>query len=844
MRFLLSLLTIVFFIQSVSAQLRTHPLPSNPIVQKAAAQLKAARLAPYADKMQEEGYSDRSHDCDNIDEAFTSGETLYVDAGDSLKICYNTNIYEVFADISTNLTYGSATITSSASSAISCIVYYADASVSLGMTDTLRVKFCEDIAQTDCFSFFFPLVVKRPDTHTAMPLMTLQQEQTIEITVEDFQLEGDIHRSEVRACGNTLLGNVYNVNFGDSSFVYVASRFAEVDSVCFEICDQFCICDSYTYYFNTVGASAPFPFMDDFSYNGPYPDKTKWLNDEVFVNYTIGYLPPSVGVATFDGLDESGTPRNIGKARSDFLTSNYFTFNASDTDIWLSFWLQNKGYGYPSDPGDSLVVEFKNKNGNWIPQESYNGGNFLNSELPDFEFYKLKIPANNPNTQDTFLFDGFQFRFINIGNTNSIQDIWNLDYVRLDEGEPNGTISDVAFSTLPSGILKRYSSMPFWQFEGNAATELSDSLAYVIRNHFSTTIGINDSEVSHIANPGNTDLGGQFAFVNLPTNIASGDFVNVTREFLPAQFNEVKAGLDALTGADYLTVDRIYNIDINETQASILDVLRNDEVRKTTVFDNYFAYDDGTAELAVSVDGTTQIAAVGFRANYPDQLRGVSFHFPHYEQASVNDLFNLKIWVGSLESEPVYERDLLKPFFVDQVFNDSLQGFTTYRLQNDLNQDVVIDLPAGDFFIGWQNGSVLNPVRIGMDNNPSGALGNQYVSNNGLQWFQTADKGAYMVRALVGSEIPGSTKSKDVLKKEKSITVYPNPSNGQLYFAIPSGNLNDYDLTLMTASGQRLLQQALNASLDISDVGPGIYFLQMIHRETKDMQVERVVVIE
>jgi hypothetical protein len=842
MRFLLSLLTIAFFIQSVSAQLRTHPLPANPTVQKAAAQLKAARLAPYADQMQEEGFNHRSHDCNNIDGAFTSGETLYVNAGDSLSICYNTNIYEVFADASTNLTFGTSVLDTSATSAISCIVYYANASVELGMTDTLRVKFCEDLAETDCFEFFFPLVVKRPDTHTVMPVMTLQQEQTLVISVENFQLEGEIHSTVVQPCGSTLLGQLYNVDFGDSSFVYVASRFAELDSVCFEICDQFCVCDSYTYYFNTLGAAAPFPFMEDFSYNGPYPDKMKWLNDEVFVNNTLGYLPPSVGVATFDGLDESGTPRNVGKARSDYLTSNYFTFSATDTDIWLSFWLQNKGYGYPSDPGDSLVVEFKNKNGVWVSQGNIDGGNFLTSELPDFNYYKFEIPANNPNTQDTFLFAGFQFRFVSIGNTNSIQDIWNLDYVRLDEGEPNGTFDDVAFSTLPSGILKRYSSMPFWHFEGHAATELSDSLSYVIRNHFPTTIGINDSEVSHIANPGNIDLGGPFAFVTLPTNIPSGDSVNIIRALLPAQFDELKTGLEDLAGADYLTVERRYNIEINETQASIQDVLRNDEVRKTTVFDNYFAYDDGTAELAVSVDGTTQLAAVGFHANVSDSLRGVSFHFPHYEQASVNDLFNLKIWVGSLESTPVFEWDLIKPFFVDQIYNDSLQGFTTYRLQNDQGEDVVIGLPVGDFFIGWQNGSSLNPVRIGMDNNPSGAFGNQYVSNNGEQWFPTADKGAYMVRALVGSEIPGSTKSKDALEKEKRITVYPNPAKGQLHFIIPSGNLADYDLTLMATSGQKLLQQRLSAHLDISHVAPGIYFVQLINRDTKEMQVERVVV--
>ena len=50
------------------------------------------------------------------------------------------------------------------------------------------------------------------------------------------------------------------------------------------------------------------PFYDDFSYAGPYPNPSLWLDQYVFVNNTKGVAPPTIGVATFDGLNQFGYP--------------------------------------------------------------------------------------------------------------------------------------------------------------------------------------------------------------------------------------------------------------------------------------------------------------------------------------------------------------------------------------------------------------------------------------------------------------------------------------------------------------------------------------------------------
>src|SRR5690349_317883 len=39
--------------------------------------------------------------------------------------------------------------------------------------------------------------------------------------------------------------------------------------------------------------------LDDFSYAGPYPDSSIWLDKYVFVNRNYAYSPPTIGVATF-----------------------------------------------------------------------------------------------------------------------------------------------------------------------------------------------------------------------------------------------------------------------------------------------------------------------------------------------------------------------------------------------------------------------------------------------------------------------------------------------------------------------------------------------------------------
>jgi len=179
------------------------------------------------------------------------------------------------------------------------------------------------------------------------------------------------------------------------------------------------------------------PFIDDFSNNTDYPDQTKWLDNKVFVNNNFCLNPYTIGVATFDGLNEQGNPYNNSFANAqggcDTLTSfpiNLYTkpqggtYGLSDS-IVLSFYYEKKGLGDAPELADSLLLDFYNPStGLWARQWGVAGGT---TGGQDSVFNLVNIILNNA----AYYQDGFQFRFRSYGAQTGNLDIWHLDYVRL-----------------------------------------------------------------------------------------------------------------------------------------------------------------------------------------------------------------------------------------------------------------------------------------------------------------------------------------------------------------------------------------------------------------------------
>ena len=160
----------------------------------------------------------------------------------------------------------------------------------------------------------------------------------------------------------------------------------------------------------------------------PVSDQQKiWLDSYAFHNYTMAYNPWSIGVATFDGLDENGFPYAIGTTTSgpaDYLTSKPIDMSgvSSADSVYFSFLYQAQGLCDAPEAGDSLYLQFYEKGTDqW--NDIWTGGG-LTADT-SFDFAHILIDSS------IYFNDYFQFRFYNRGGLSGSLDHYHLDYVNV-----------------------------------------------------------------------------------------------------------------------------------------------------------------------------------------------------------------------------------------------------------------------------------------------------------------------------------------------------------------------------------------------------------------------------
>ena len=136
--------------------------------------------------------------------------------------------------------------------------------------------------------------------------------------------------------------------------------------------------------------SIKLPFMEDFSNYTGYPSSSHWQDRKCFVNNTYAIRPPSIGVVTFDALDENGriyAHADRSAFPADTLTSVCIRLDSNFTqnrpmrlsdDIYFSFFYQPGGgcsstppvgwerIGDAPESDDELILEFGYATGNMV----------------------------------------------------------------------------------------------------------------------------------------------------------------------------------------------------------------------------------------------------------------------------------------------------------------------------------------------------------------------------------------------------------------------------------------------------------------------------------------------
>lgn len=736
----------------------------------------------------------------------------------------------------------------------------------LGAEYSFTVEYC---ASEGCRQAAFPVVARRRGAHYFPPAIELPSEGRVLAEGQAELLPGPLACNKFIDAEDRYEGRDQRFYFTtytdvDSSFYYDASRYAGTDSVYLVLCDTFAICDTFHFAFNILrdtiklGVSGRDVFMDDFSNEGPVTDPSLWLDSDTYVNREFAVNPPTVGVATFDGLGPKGQPFGGGLGPADRLTSTYLDLTAIADDLFLSFWLQPGGLGERPRPQDDLVLEYKDFNGDWDEFALINLDSFqvAPGEISPFRFHSFPLPP-------LYKHGAFQFRLTNYNSRNGINNIWQLDYVRLSSSR-DSTLDDIAFTQPPETILNTYRSMPWRHFEGIEAEELSPFIEVKIRNIFSDDNNAgDDSSVSIEELMTGTELFNVPLLATLQeVNFSAGLFKERTYDlrggplFAPTPYNNYLAQMrsDAFDDPEPLLFRTRYILAPGSAAQvnapGYESVLRNDTVSSITVFDNYFAYDDGTAESALVAQEDDQIA-VKFTATVDDTLRAIRMHFPHMISDVSNQEFNLKVWIGFLDGEPEFVMNFLRPLYPDQLA-DTLQGFTTYLLADANGNLDPLPIPAGDFYIGWEqltNCNFTDCIPFGLDKNtPQGQALSYFKRGNSDEWRSFPElgipipAGALMVRPVVGSETPVATSTEEATEAFQ-LKVFPNPAQGLLNFLPAEGAYGDYRIELYNSLGQRVHQGPMPAQLNVGRFASGLYFLKAANFRT-NRWVQRRVVIE
>jgi hypothetical protein len=530
------------------------------------------------------------------------------------------------------------------------------------------------------------------------------------------------------------------------------------------------------------------PFWDDFSQpvtnalGFTTPDTLHWQPTQsrgVLVNTGLGIAPPSVGVASFDGVNAQGaaydtavTSRN---GLSDELVSHPINLTlvpeAERGSVYLSFFWQPRGRGeLPEAVGDSIRLQFSTLDTaqQWVTVWKQTGSASLVTDVFTQEILAVDNPA--------YFHDRFQFRFQSFNRQSGAFDTWNIDYVYLNRGRSASDLAypDAAITSLPTSPFGNYTQVPMKQFRAVPEQYLSGSSVqyYNLRNQpVGTTFEafINNaltgdvlyrlSDSTNALSPLPTAFDRRTIAVGAP--VASAFDLTQDSLYLQSEFYIETGDLPRIASIS-AEGDTVFNQSV--------DYRENDTVRTTFVLNETLAYDDGTAEFGLELNQTGGRVAYQFVVPEEDLLTNIDIHFPNLGQ-NQGTLFKLFVW-KTLTDTARREVVLRESGTLAARAAAQANGFTTYQLESPIAvQDT--------FYVGYQQESTDRFLIIGFDKNTDTneriffSVSNDWEQNTELQGSLMIRPRFDRERAQLVTDLPD-----EEVVPTADLTVFPNPTNG------------------------------------------------------------------
>lgn len=522
------------------------------------------------------------------------------------------------------------------------------------------------------------------------------------------------------------------------------------------------------------------PFFDNFI---DLKQKDHWEeNRGVFINNTLAANMPNVGFLTFDGIDGTGTAYQHATFLSeidgigDQITScplDLGKYTATDGVAMTFFWQIGSPFTDKHTPelerGDALILQFKDQNGAW--RSVWPENERLNEIIAE-EYGTDEAIIENVIVPESYLYEGFQFRFQSNSILTGNWDLFSVDNILLDSGIVSYGADttffesdDYAFSKVPESLFNGYVTMPFTHFtKASAEDVLRDSVGGSIYSLEESFINDKDSSIS-------ISHEGDIIYADVSKSL-TGNVEFITRQE-PKNFyweldkDLLKPALDNILFFDEATIKTTLELITPDTDKT------TDSASSYCHFNNYYARDDGTIEAGGGFIGPGEMV-MAFDILDDDILTGIQVYFPKIGEDFQNTFITFKIYSslegidGASSTELLYQQNDVVSYVEDSI---SLNNFLTI---NFTSEEI---LSPGRYYLGYESLTGAK-ILLGVD------LNNNHEDKIFFRLFDDPWETAEIAGALAIRPVMGSVQvSTDGFQEKSAFKTFPNPAKDILHFS-------------------------------------------------------------
>jgi Secretion system C-terminal sorting domain len=576
-------------------------------------------------------------------------------------------------------------------------------------------------------------------------------------------------------------------------------------------------------------AALSLPFFDDFSTSNIKADPQKWMKSGgIFINNNASLSHPTLNMATFDGLKANGVPYNYNDSFSngatDSLTSQPIDISKSTIkdSLYLSFYYQSQGLGEVPDANDSLIVQFLTNGDKWETAFIAKDGKHIIGKdtikiFNNIKFTQILLPVNATK----YFHDKFQFRFRTFGRQSGQFDVWHIDYVYLDKIKANPLFQrynavskkldfyDYAFKSEISPILKNYSALPLTQFLVKPEKEMSDSIKANVYALWTENIVTSAFTVTNLLT-GKTILSPKAKKDTLSTNVYNNQTTSFVLKNTLTDLLKNETGTKLMLKAKFSMNSKDY-FNMNDTISRIIEL------------DNYYAYDDGTAESGAYLKKGFGRVAIQFINNKPDVVKAIRINLQTLLDSTRLATTNLSLQV--MANDKGKPGRILKALNGKIIYPSTNNGFIEYAIDPVAVSDT--------FYVGYTQLSDDEALVVGLDNN-SPQFAKKHFYNIANEWINVDNipsnsgfvpiKGSLMIRPVMGGVAKEITLATEEEIQDRNLVISPNPTSDIIRW-------NDISLKnaeIMDMSGRSILsQKSDNQEINISNLNSGTYILRL-----------------